>query len=81
MVYPDTDPVPEFLHPGGEDDGFIAEPDEEDSNNEEISEAAQLQARIDDEELAHPRSNETDDRMLGLTCAAIAVEVDEHILV
>jgi len=64
-----------------EDDGFVAEPDEEDSNSEETSEAAQLQFQIDSEEFAHSRSNETDNRILGLTCAAIAVEVDEHILV
>ena len=77
---PDTDPIPELLHPEEEDDGFVAEADEE-LDSEEISEATQLQSRIDDEEFAHSRSNETDNRMLGLTCAAIAVEVDEHILV
>ena len=74
---PGTDPIPE---PEEEDDGFVAEADEE-LDSEEISEAAQLQSRIDEEEFAHSRSNETDDRMLGLTCVAIAVEVDEHILV
>jgi hypothetical protein len=78
---PDTNPVPEFLHPEDEDDGFVAEPNEEDSNSEETSEAAQLQFQIDSEEFAHSRSNETDNRILGLTCAAIAVEVDKHILV
>jgi hypothetical protein len=77
---PDTNPVPEFLHPEDEDDGFIAEPDE-DSNSEETSEAAQLQSQIDNEEFPHSQSNETDNCMLGLTCAAIAVKVDEHILV
>ena len=49
---PGTDPVPEFLHPENEDDRFIAE-NEDDSNDEEISEVAQLQARIDSEEFAH----------------------------
>jgi hypothetical protein len=78
---PDTNQVPEFLHFENEDDGFVAEPDEEDSNSEKTSETVQLQSQIDNEEFAHSWSNETDYCMLGLTYAAIAVEVDEHILV
>lgn len=58
------------------DDGF--QPEEEDGQNfDNNTEAAQLQALIDEEEQAHSRSNHVDDRMLELTTAAIAVEIDE----
>ena len=74
---PGQDPV---LDAGGLfdlDDGF--EPEEEDGgeDSDNNTEAAQLQALIDEEEQAHSRSNRVDDRMLELTTAAIAVEIDE----
>ena len=57
------------------DDGFL--PEDEDENGDKDEDAAQLQALIDEEEHAHSRSNQVDDRMLELTTAAIAVEMDE----
>lgn len=57
------------------DDGFQTE--DEDSENSNDSDAIQLQALINKEEQAHFRSNRVDDRMLELTTAAIAVEIDE----
>jgi hypothetical protein len=60
------------------DDGFESEEEDDNiSNNNSSSDAAQLQALIDKEEQAHSRSNHVDDRMLELTTAAIAVEIDE----
>ena len=59
------------------DDGFL--PEDEDGNNN--SDAAQLQALIDDEEQTHSRSNQVDNRMLKLTTTTIAVEMDETNLV
>jgi len=44
------------------DDGFLPEDKHEHSDND--SDAAQLQALIDEEEQAHSRSNQVDDRML-----------------
>jgi hypothetical protein len=57
------------------DDGFF--PEGEDENGDNDSDAAQLQALIDEEEQAHSRSNWVDDRMLELTTVAIAVEINE----
>jgi hypothetical protein len=57
------------------DDGFQTEEDNENSDNN--SDAARLQALIDEEEQAHSRSNHVDDRMLELTTAAIAMGIDE----
>lgn len=57
------------------DDGF--QPEDDDENSDNNSDAARLQALIDEEEQAHSRSNQVDDRMLELTTAAIAVEIDE----
>ena len=57
------------------DDGFP--PEDEDENGDNDSDASRLQTLIDEEEHAHSRSNQVDDRMLELTTAAIAVEIDE----
>lgn len=59
------------------DDGFFSEDEDKNENGDNNSDAAQLQALIDEEEQAHSRSNQVDDRMLELTTAAIAVEIDE----
>jgi hypothetical protein len=75
---PGQDPVLDasFISPHSDlDDGF--EPEDEDENGENDSDAAQLQALIDEEEQAHSQRNQVDDRMLELTTAAIAVEIDE----
>lgn len=58
------------------DDGFQPE-DEDGEDGDSNSDAAQLQALIDEEEQAHSWSNRVDDRMLELTTAAIAVEIDK----
>jgi hypothetical protein len=74
---PGQDPVLDanFTLPQSDlDDGFL--PEDEDENSDNDSDAAQLQALIDEEEQAHSRSNQVDDRMLELTTAAIAVEMD-----
>ena len=66
---PEQDPVLDL-------DGF--QPEEDDNeNSDNNSDAAQLHALINDEERAHSWSNRVDDRMLELTTAAIAVELDE----
>lgn len=75
------DPVFDHKEPdneSNEDEEEIADEfkgDEEE--DEEETDAALLQRLIDDDELAEYRSTEIDDQMLSLTCAAIAVEVDE----
>jgi hypothetical protein len=56
--------------------------DEFDGDAEEAdSDAAVLQKILDEEKNAPLRSTEADDRMLALTCAAVAVNVDESMFV
>ena len=44
------------------------------------TDAAQLQKLIDTKEMNSTRSTEANDKILSLTCAAVAVEVDEIML-
>jgi hypothetical protein len=55
--------------------------DEFDFDGDDETDAATLQKIIDDEKSAPFRNSEADDRMLALTCAAVAVNVDESMFV
>jgi hypothetical protein len=44
------------------------------------TDASKLQSLMDHEELEFSRSQTTDDRVLSLTCAAVAIDVDEGML-
>jgi hypothetical protein len=57
------------------DDGF--QPKDKDESSDNDSDAVQLQALINEEEQAHSWSNQVDDRMLELTTATIAVQINE----
>ena len=59
----------------------ISDEEDGDAEIEVETDASRLQNLIDREELELSRSKETDDRMLSLTCAAVAVDVDDGMLV
>ena len=59
----------------------ISDEEEGDAEIEVETDASRLQNLIDREELELSRSKETDDRMLSLTCTAVAVDVDDGMLV
>ena len=68
-------------HSYQDDDGFTGtENSGADRADDEETDAMRLQRLIDAEEDVQFRSNETDERMLDLTCVAIAVQVDESML-
>jgi hypothetical protein len=67
-------------HSYQDDDGFTSAENSGTDTDDEETDAMRLQRLIDAEENVQFCSNETDERMLDLTCAAIAVQVDESML-
>ncbi|KAH9855569.1 hypothetical protein C2E23DRAFT_813848 [Lenzites betulinus] len=70
---PGEDPVWD----GSSSDSESGEEDDDLSDNEELTEAVELQNLLDAEETASGRSNKTDDRMFSLRCAAVATALDD----
>ncbi|OBZ69091.1 hypothetical protein A0H81_10762 [Grifola frondosa] len=82
---PGQDPVPADVQVPFEHNPFdLADPasDSEDEVDDisEVVEADYLQHLVDNEETTRLRSTKDDDRMLDLTCAAVAIALDEQVV-